>query len=96
MKNASIMLNQIMMIHLAFTFYMNAPYMTSSDYMDYSEIDMASPQGSECWLAPFAQQAFDIFLKPHEKLAMFIKEHCPMDIEMKQKQTMHFGSSEML
>lgn len=58
LKNASIMLNQIMMIHLAFTFYMNAPYMTSSDYMDYSEIDMASPQGSECWLAPLCAASF--------------------------------------
>ena len=85
LKNASIILNQIMMIHLAFTFYMNSQYMMSSDYMEFSEMGMTPPQGSECWLAPFAQQAFDMFLKPHEKLAMFIKEHCPMDIEMNQK-----------
>lgn len=74
-----------MMIHLAFTFYMNSKYMMSSDYMEFSEMGMTPPQGSECWLTPFAQQASDMFLKPHEKLAMFIKEHCPMDIEMNQK-----------
>lgn len=82
LTNASIMLNQIVMIHMAFTFYMNGPYMMSSDYMDCCEMGIAPPQGSECWLAPFAQRAFDEFLKPHEKLAMFIKEHCPMDIKM--------------
>ena len=95
LENASIILNQIMMIHLAFTFYMNGPYMMSSDYMDCREMDMEPPQGSECWLAPYAQQAFDMFLKPNKKLAMFIKEHCRMDIEIEQKETIHSGLSEM-
>lgn len=82
LKNASIMLNQIMMIHLSFMFYMNGPYMMSSEYMDYREMGMSPPEGSERWLAPFAQRAFDEFLGPHVKLAKFIKEYCPMDIKM--------------
>lgn len=81
LKNASIILKQIMMVHLAFMFYMNGPYMMASDYMDYRDCNEEPPEGSENWLAPYAQKAFDEFLKPHPKLAAFIKEHCPMEIK---------------
>lgn len=81
LKNASIILKQIMMVHLAFMFYMNGPYMMDSTYMDYRDCNEEPPEGSESWLAPYAQKAFDEFLKPHIKLAAFIKEHCPMEIK---------------
>lgn len=81
LKNASVILKQIMLVHISFMFFMNGPYMMASDYMDHRDMGMEPPEGSESWLAPYAQRAFDEFLKPHEKLAAFIKEHCCMDIE---------------
>ena len=81
LKNAQVILKQIMVIHIAFMFYMNGPYMMASDYMDHRDMGMEPPEGSESWLAPYAQRAFDEFLKPQEKLAGFIKEHSPMEIE---------------
>lgn len=81
LKNASVILNQIMMVHIAFMFYMNGPYMMASDYTDCLDIGMTPPKGCESWLAPYAQKAFDEFLKPHMKLAAFLKEQCCMNIE---------------
>lgn len=81
LKNASIILKQIILVHISFTFFMNGQYMLASDYMEYRDMNMIPPEGSECWLAPYAQRAFDEFLKPHEKLAAFIKERCCMTIE---------------
>ena len=81
LKNASVVLKQIMLVHISFTFYMNGPYMMASDYMDHRDMGLDPPEGSESWLAPYAQAAFDEFVKPHEKLAAFIKERCVMNIE---------------
>lgn len=80
MKNASIILNQIMLLHLSFNFYLNGPYMMASDYMDYRDMNMEPPEGSESWIAPYVQEAFDEFIKPHPRLAEFIREHCCLDI----------------
>lgn len=80
LKNASIILNQIMLLHLSFNFYLNGPYMIASDYMDYWDMNMEPPEGSESWIALYAQEAFDEFIKPHPRLAEFIREHCCLDI----------------
>lgn len=45
------------------------------------DLGMTPPEGSEHWLANYAQEAFGEFIKPHERLAAFIKEHCAMDIQ---------------
>ena len=81
LKNAAIVLKQIMMVHLAFTFYMNGHYMMGDTYMSYKEMGDTPPEGSENWLAKYAQYAFDEFIKPFPKLAAFIKENCCMEIE---------------
>lgn len=81
LKNASIVLDQIMLIHMSFIFYLNGHYMMASDHIDYLDMNMTPPKGSEYWLASYAQDAFDEFIKPHEKLATFIKEHCAMEIQ---------------
>lgn len=81
LNNAAIILKEIMLVHISFTFYMNGPYMMASDYMDYCDMNMTPLEGSECWLASYAQNAFDEFIKPHVGLASFIKEHCVMDIK---------------
>ena len=80
LKNASIILKQIMMVHLSFIFYLNGHYMMAHDHMFYLEENMTPPEGSESWIAPYAQEAFDEFIKPHPRLAEFIREHCCLDI----------------
>lgn len=80
LKNADIILNQIVLIHMAFIFYLNGHYMMASDHIDYLDMGMTPPEGSEYWLANYAQDAFDEFIKPHERLATFIKEHSTMEI----------------
>lgn len=81
LNNAAIILKEIMQVHVSFTFYMNGSYMMASDYLDYCDMNMTPPEGSECWLASYAQNAFDEFIRPRVNLASFIKEHCVMDIK---------------
>ena len=81
LMNACYLLKRIMVLHLAFTFYMNGPYMMASDYRDYRDMGMTPPEGSESWIAPYAQDAFDEFVKPYGKLATFIKERCCLEIK---------------
>ena len=80
LKNADIILNQIILVHMALIFYLNGHYMMASDHIDHLDMGMTPPEGSEYWLANYAQDAFDEFIKPHERLATFIKEHCAMEI----------------
>ena len=51
-----------------------------SDYMDYMEIGMQPPQDSESWIACFAQDAFDKYIKPNTKLSDYIKSTCYLQI----------------
>lgn len=81
LKNASIILNQIMMLHLSFIFYLNGHYMMAHDHLFYLEEGMTPPENSQYWMASYAQNAFNEFIKPHPKLATFIKEHCEMNLE---------------
>lgn len=81
LKNISILLKQFFTIHLAFIFYLNDHYMMAPDYFDYLDLGMTPPKGCECWISPYAQKAFDTFIKPHTQLAGFIKEHCGLKLE---------------
>lgn len=73
-------LDQIFTIHLAFTFYINSCYMVSDDYISCLESGTEPPEDSQYWIAPFAQDAFDKFIKPQAKLASFIKSESSMQI----------------
>jgi len=52
----------------------------ASDYMDYMEMGITPPEGSEYWIASFAQDAFDKIIKPHLAIANFIISTCPLKI----------------
>lgn len=80
LKNCEVMLNQLFLIHLSFIFHLNSHYLMASDYMDYMEMGMTPPEGSENWIAPFAQDAFDKIIKPHMEIANFITSTCPLEI----------------
>lgn len=73
-------LKHFFLIHMAFIFHLNAHYLMSSDYLAYLEMGDTPPIGSERWIAPYAQIAFDSFVKPHTKLAEFIMNSCGLDI----------------
>ena len=81
LKNADVILGQIMLVHLSFIFYLNGHYMMALTYMSYLEAGDTPPEGSQNWLAKYAQDAFDEFIKPYPKIAEFIKGHCAMEIE---------------
>jgi hypothetical protein len=68
--------------HLAYTFYLNDHYMSSSDYMDCMEIGMQPDEDSQYWVAPFVQEVFDkiIKVKRHD-IAEEIKQHTMMQLE---------------
>ena len=63
LQNILIIINQIFVMHLAFIFHLNPMFLRASDYMDNIEMNMKPPKGSENRIAPFAQQAFDKYLK---------------------------------
>ena len=76
LSSISVILNQLMMLHVSFLFHLNPEYFMASDYMDYMEMGETPPKGSEEWIACFAQDAFDKYVKPHVKLADYIKSTC--------------------
>lgn len=81
LKNCEIVLNQLFLLHLSFIFHLSPYYLMASDYMDYMEEGLTPPKGSEAWIAPFAQDAFDKVIKPHEKIANFILTTCYLEIQ---------------
>lgn len=81
LSSISVILNQLMMIQVAFIFHLNPAYLMASDYIDYLDCGGTPPEGSENWIAPFAQDAFDRYIKAYGKLASFIKETCSLQIQ---------------
>lgn len=74
------LLRELFTLHLAFIFHLNSHYMMASDYTDYLEVGMTPPEGTERLIAPYAQRAYDTYIKPHARLAAFIRERCSLDI----------------
>jgi hypothetical protein len=81
LKNFHIIIKRIFAIHLAFVFYLNPNYLTASDYVDYLDCNETPPEGSENWIASFAQEAFDKYIKNDTTLADFIKKTCYLEIK---------------
>lgn len=80
LSNISVILQQLMMLHVSFIFHLNPVYFMASDYMDYMEMGETPPEGSEEWIASYAQDAFDEYIKPNVKLADYIKSTCFLQI----------------
>ena len=81
LKNCEIVLNQLFLLHLSFIFHLNPHYLMASDYMDYLEMGETPPEGSETWIASFAQDAFDKVIKPYKTIANFILTTCYLEIQ---------------
>lgn len=81
LKNCESVLNQLFLLHVSFIFHLNPQYLMASDYMDYMEMGQTPPDGSENWIATFAQEAFDKVIKPHKNISEYIKSTCYLEIE---------------
>ena len=60
--------------HFASCLYLNPHYCVASDYLDYLDMGLTPPQGSQDWVANAAQEMFDKMIKPHKELALFLKK----------------------
>lgn len=75
-------LDNIVILHLAYLFYLNQHYMTSSDYLDHLECGMNPPPNSQYFVAPFIQEMFDTLIKSKRKdIADAIKKRTAMQLE---------------
>ena len=81
LKNCEIVLNQLFLLHLSFIFHLNPQYLMAFDYIDYMDEGLTPPEGSEAWIASFAQDAFDKVIKPHKSIANFILTTCYLEIQ---------------
>ena len=77
---ASKVLKHVFTLHLSFIFYLNPQYLMASIYTDYLDEGATPPKGSENWIANYAQEAFDKFIKTDEKLFAFLKNNCWLQI----------------
>ena len=75
-------MNQLFLLHLSFIFHLNPQYLMASDYIDYLDEGMTPPEGSQAWIASFAQDAFDKVIKPHRAIADFILSTCYLEIQV--------------
>lgn len=73
-------LSTLFELHLSFLFSLNPHYLTSTDYRDCLEMGMTPPEGSEYWIAPFAQEIFDTYIKPNSELANYLCSICSLKI----------------
>lgn len=58
-------IRDIVILHLAFIFYIKDVYMMSSDYLDALECNMQPEPDSQYWVAPFIQKFFDNIVTPY-------------------------------
>ncbi|MCK5061295.1 hypothetical protein KAR28_01980 [Candidatus Parcubacteria bacterium] len=75
-------LEQIFILHISYLFFMNDLYMMSSDYKDYMDIGITPPEDCQYYVAPFAQEVFNDFIKNKKpNLANLIKKETEMQLQ---------------
>ena len=71
----------LLVMHLAYIFFMNNHYMMASDYMDALECGVQPEPESEYLVAPFVQQIFDEVISPRRaEIAAAIKRSSAMQL----------------
>lgn len=63
LNNYSEDLNNILIMHLSYLFYINEHYMSSSDYMDSFDLGITPEEISQYFVAPFIQNIFNKVIK---------------------------------
>jgi hypothetical protein len=71
----------VLILHISYLFFLNDHYMMSPDYLDSLECGMTPEPDSQCWVAPFIQEVFDdIVAKKRPDIAATIKQHTNMHL----------------
>lgn len=74
-------IRDVFILHLAYVFFLNDHYMTSSDYLDALECGVVPEYDSPYWVAPFVQEVFnDIITKQRPDIAATIRQHTCMHL----------------
>jgi len=75
-------LEDLLVMHVSYLFYLNDHYMMSSDYEDHLDCEMNPPEGSQYFVAPFVQDIFDEEIKKKRNaVAVLIKKNTSMLLE---------------
>jgi hypothetical protein len=71
----------VLILHVAYIFFINGHYMMSSDHLDYLECGMTPEPDSQYWVAPFVQDVFDgVVAKHRPDIAETVKKHTSMHL----------------
>lgn len=74
-------LNTIFSFHLASVIFTTPHYLMATDYRDCLECDITPPEGSQNWVAPIGQKAFNKFIRPMSSLTDFLKRNTYLELE---------------
>jgi hypothetical protein len=65
-------LKTLFTLHFSFIFSLNPHYLMASDYKDCLDMGLTPPPGSEYWISPFAQEAFNMYVNPNKELSDYL------------------------
>lgn len=75
-------LENLLILHLSYLFYLKDNYMMSSDYMDSMDLGLVPEEDSQYFVAPFIQEIFVKVIKKNRiDLAIEIKNNTAMRLE---------------
>lgn len=80
-QNIIDIINQLFKIHIAFIFYTNPHFLISQEIRFEMEMNDHIINENEIDIAPFAQEAFDKFIRPDKELSDLIKKNCFLKID---------------
>lgn len=74
-------LKNLFILHVAYVFFLNPPYLCSSDISDYLDLGLSLEPGMENEVAPYIQEVFDKVIKRHRRdIANVILSNTPMNL----------------
>lgn len=77
----SVDIRDILILHVAYIFFINDHYMMSRDHCDYLECGMTPEPDSEYWVAGFVQEIFnEIVTKNRPDITAVVKQHTSMHL----------------
>ncbi len=74
-------LKSIFSFHFTSIIFTTPHYLMATDYRDYLDCGGTPPEGSQNWVAPIGQEAFNKFLKPLPIIAEFLKKNTFLEFE---------------
>lgn len=74
-------IRNVFILHVAYLFIINEAYMMSSDYIDYLEMSMSPPDGSQYWVASFIKEMINSVLsESRPDIVAFLKKSTSMEL----------------